>query len=95
MNSEQPKTKRQLLKYLWAVAVSGLVIVQVLIDKDNKYLPLIHRTLDLMQRHYPIDLIHDKSKANQIQPLQLPTLAPNSSTNNADMHHQDFPNSPH
>ena len=44
---------RQLLKYLWAIAVSGLVIAQVMIDKENKYLPLIHRALDIMQQQNP------------------------------------------
>jgi hypothetical protein len=53
MTSEPPITKRQLIKYLWAIAVSGLVIAQVMIDKENKYLPLIHRALDLLQRQYP------------------------------------------
>lgn len=49
MNNNSPDTRRQLLKYLWAAAVSGLVIAQVMIDKENKYLPLIHRALDVMQ----------------------------------------------
>ena len=53
MSSEPPKSKRQLLKYLWAIAVSGLVIAQVMIDKENKYLPLIHRALDIMQQQNP------------------------------------------
>jgi hypothetical protein len=53
MSSEPPIKKRQLIKYLWAIAVSGLVIAQVMIDKENKYLPLIHRALDLLQRQYP------------------------------------------
>ena len=44
---------RKLSKYLWAIAVSGLVIAQVMIDKENKYLPLIHRALDLLERQYP------------------------------------------
>ena len=44
---------RKLIKYLWAIAVSGLVIAQVMIDKENKYLPLIHRALDLLERQYP------------------------------------------
>ena len=53
MSNEPPKSKRQLLKYLWAIAVSGLVIAQVMIDKENKYLPLIHRALDIMQQQNP------------------------------------------
>jgi len=53
MSSEPPINKRQLIKYLWAIAVSGLVIAQVMIDKENKYLPLIHRALDLLERQYP------------------------------------------
>jgi hypothetical protein len=89
MSNEPPLKKRQLFKYLWAVAVSGLVIAQVMIDKDNKYLPLIHRALDLMQRQYPAELIHDKLKASPIQGPLLPTLAPSSSTNNAETHRQD------
>ena len=50
MSNEPPTSKRQLLKYLWAIAVSGLVIAQVMIDKESKYLPLIHRALDIMQQ---------------------------------------------
>ena len=80
---------RQLLKYLWAVAVSGLVIAQVMIDKDNKYLPLIHRALDLMQRQYLVDPIHDKLKASPILGPLLPTLAPSSSMNTAETPRQD------
>lgn len=53
MKNEPPIKKRQLLKYLWAIAVSGLVIAQVMIDKENKYLPLIHRALDILQQQNP------------------------------------------
>ena len=56
MNKQLPKReldKRQLLKYLWAIAVSGLIIAQVMIDKENKYLPLIHRALDILQQQNP------------------------------------------
>jgi hypothetical protein len=60
MSNEPPKTKRQALKYLWAIAVSGLVIAQVMIDKENKYLPLIHRALDLLQRQYPAPPLMDQ-----------------------------------
>ena len=53
MSNEPPKSKRQLLKYLWAIAVSGLVVAQVMIDKESKYLPLIHRALDILQQQNP------------------------------------------
>lgn len=53
MKNEPPIKKHQLLKYLWAIAVSGLVIAQVMIDKENKYLPLIHRALDILQQQNP------------------------------------------
>jgi hypothetical protein len=87
MTSEPPITKRQLIKYLWAIAVSGLVIAQVMIDKENKYLPLIHRALDLLQRQYQLETIPGKSTANQFLGLPLPTLGPSFSMNN--------PNRPH
>lgn len=90
MTSEPPTiNKRQLLKYLWAIAVSGLVIAQVMVDKDNKYLPLIYRALDLLQRQYQLDTIPGKSTASQILGPQLPTSAPSSAMNTAKMHHQD------
>ena len=44
---------KSLIKYIWAIAVSGLVIAQVMIDKENKYLPLIHRALDILQQQNP------------------------------------------
>ena len=80
---------KNLLKYLWAVAVSGLVIAQVMIDKENKYLPLIHRALDLLQHQYPADLILDKSTASPIPALPPPNAAPSSSTNTAETPRQD------
>jgi hypothetical protein len=81
--------KRQLIKYLWAIAVSGLVIAQVMIDKENKYLPLIHRALDLLQRQYQFETIPGKSTANQYQGPPLPTSAPSSSMNTAETPRQD------
>jgi len=88
MTNEPPIIKkRQLIKYLWAIAVSGLVIAQVMIDKENKYLPLIHRALDLLQRQYQFETIPGKSTANQYQGPPLPTSAPSFSMNN--------PNRPH
>jgi hypothetical protein len=87
--------KRQLLKYLWAVAVSGLVIAQVMVDKDNKYLPLMQRALDLLQRQYQMETIPGKSTANQFQGPPLPTSAPSFSMNTAGTPHQDLPNIPH
>lgn len=81
--------KRQLLKYLWAFAVSGLVIAQVIVDKENKYLPLMQRALDLLQRQYPVDLIHDKSTASPILAPQPPNAGPSSSTNTAETPRQD------
>jgi hypothetical protein len=80
---------RKLIKYLWAIAVSGLVIAQVMIDKENKYLPLIHRALDLLQRQYQFETIPGKSTANQYQGPPLPTSAPSFSTNMADTPRQD------
>ena len=85
--------QKKLIKYLWAIAVSGLVIAQVMIDKENKYLPLIHRALDLLQRQYQFETIPGKSTANQFLGLPLPTLAPSSSTNTADTPRQDLPSS--
>lgn len=93
MSNEPPKTKRQALKYLWAIAVSGLVIAQVMIDKENKYLPLIHRALDLLQRQYQLETIPGKSTANQFLGLPLPTLVPSFSMNTADTPRQDLPGS--
>jgi len=95
MSSEPPIKKRQLLKYLWAIAVSGLVIAQVMIDKENKYLPLIHRALDLLQRQYQFETIPGKSTANQYQGPLPPTSAPSSSMNMAETPRQDLPNSLH
>ena len=89
MSNEPPKSKRQLLKYLWAVAVSGLVIAQVIVDKENKYLPLMQRALDLLQRQYPADLIHDKSTASPIPAPQPPNEAPSFSMNTAETPRQD------
>lgn len=89
MTSKPPTSKRQLLKYLWAVAVSGLVIAQVIVDKENKYLPLMQHALDLLQRQYPAELIHDKSTASPNPALQPPNADPNSSTNTAETPHQD------
>lgn len=60
MSSQPPINKRQLIKYLWAIAVSGLVIAQVMVDKENKYLPLIHRALDIMQNQYPAHPLMDQ-----------------------------------
>jgi len=89
MSDKPPIKKRQLIKYLWAIAVSGLVIAQVMIDKENKYLPLIHRALDLLQRQYQLETIPDKSTANQFLGLPLPTWAPSFSMNTAETPHQD------
>ena len=89
MSDKPPIKKRQLIKYLWAIAVSGLVIAQVMIDKENKYLPLIHRALDLLQRQYQLETIPDKSTANQFLGLPLPTWAPSFSMNMADTPRQD------
>lgn len=88
MDNNNPK-KRQLIKYLWAIAVSGLVIAQVIIDKENKYLPLIHRALDLLQRQYQLETIPGRSTATQNQGPQLPTSAPSFSTNTAETPRQD------
>ena len=52
MNTKK-QPKLAIIKYLWAIAVSGLVIAQVMIDKENKYLPLIHRALDILQQQNP------------------------------------------
>jgi hypothetical protein len=84
MSNEPPKNKRQLLKYLWAVAVSGLVIAQVIVDKENKHQPLIDRALDLMQRQYLVDPIHDTLRTIPILDLLFPNAAPNSSMNRED-----------
>ena len=89
MSDQPPIKKRQLIKYLWAIAVSGLVIAQVMIDKENKYLPLIHRALDLLQRQYQFETIPGKSTANQFLGPPLPTSAPSSSMNKAETPHQD------
>ena len=90
-NQQNQKTIyfNKLLKYLWAVAVSGLVIGQVRVDKENKYLPMMQRALELLQRQYPVDLIHDKSRASPILAPQPPNEAPSSSTNNAETPRQD------
>ena len=89
MSDQPPIKKRQIIKYLWAIAVSGLVIAQVTIDKENKYLPLIHRALDLLQRQYQFETIPGKSTANQSPGLPLPTSAPSFSTNMADTPRRD------
>jgi hypothetical protein len=93
MSDQPPIKKRQIIKYLWAIAVSGLVIAQVMIDKENKYLPLIHRALDLLQRQYQLETIPGKSTANQFLGLPLPTSAPSSSMNTAETPRPDLPSS--
>jgi len=94
MSNEPPIKKRQLLKYLWAVAISGLVIAQVMINKENKYLPLIDRALELLQHKYQIETIPGKSTANLNLTPPLPNADPSFSMSTAETHHQDLPNNP-
>jgi hypothetical protein len=53
--SEEQKQKlafsRQLLKYGWAVAISGLMFLQISQDPSSKWVPIINQAIDMLQRH--------------------------------------------
>ena len=42
---------KQLLKYGWAVAISGLMFLQISQESNSKWVPIINQAIDMLQRH--------------------------------------------